>query len=276
MLCYKDTILPNAAIIAYAWSTLLELHLASGGTLSPGLDWTHIGRWRPEVSGESTLTWDGAELESGKVAWNFSSGDSHSKVFRLREALTADEVIALRSALPTDDDEWTLVPGDVEEAEKEWVMVERNGSSLHSALSALTRPLTFQRVLPFVREKYTCPTCVVCNSMIRRYDGGGRHRDPPHFDVYGFVTVVLSLAGQQEFEGPGLYVQANDPKAEHALEMNRGDLVAHQWDLRHGVRVDKGSRLSWIMWILQIAEKVASVGMDLGGKTTGTRLQPSN
>eukprot|EP00746_Dinoflagellata_sp_MGD_P139265 gnl/MRDRNA2_/MRDRNA2_72747_c0_seq2.p1 gnl/MRDRNA2_/MRDRNA2_72747_c0~~gnl/MRDRNA2_/MRDRNA2_72747_c0_seq2.p1 ORF type:complete len:261 (-),score=49.81 gnl/MRDRNA2_/MRDRNA2_72747_c0_seq2:17-799(-) len=40
-----------------------------------------------------------------------------------------------------------------------------------------------------------------------------------------------------------------DPDLLHFLQLRAGDAVLHRWDLQHGVQVNRGKRLSWILWL---------------------------
>lgn len=108
------------------------------------------------------------------------------------------------------------------------------------------------RLLPYVREKYKCPHCRVCTSLVRRYVAGERLRHPPHYDNQAFITVVVSLTSQNENFLGGLYVRT-DPGTEQFMPGAVGTAVLHQHDLEHGVWVQAGTRYSWILWLQDTA-----------------------
>lgn len=81
---------------------------------------------------------------------------------------------------------------------------------------------------------------------------GERHRDPPHTDGQAFATVVVALnSAGIDYEG-GLYV-ITDPARPLYTALQAGDAVVHRWDLQHGVQINRGQRLSWILWIQDAA-----------------------
>lgn len=131
----------------------------------------------------------------------------------------------------------------------------RNGE-VRAALRDLTAAPIEEALLPYVREKYSCPRCRVCTSMLRRYLPGERRRHPAHFDTQAYVTVVVSLSAfGQDFSG-GLYVRrggsgaGGEGKGDAYLPLGLGDGVAHQFDVEHGVEVTGGgNRYSWIVWL---------------------------
>jgi TPR repeat protein len=121
-------------------------------------------------------------------------------------------------------------------------------------LDALLRPVTDERITPYVRARYPeqcggprARGCRPCYSLIRRYRQHERRSHPAHYDHHALVTVVTSLSEfGAEYTG-GLYVSA-ERSARHTLALRRGDAVVHQGDLLHGVQVSAGERWSWIMW----------------------------
>lgn len=112
------------------------------------------------------------------------------------------------------------------------------------------------RVLVFVRYRSVCGSegCTPCFSLVRRYRAGERTTHAAHFDIQALVTVVVSLGSYgADFDG-GLYVTTAGERAAQFLGLQRGDAVAHQSDLLHGVRVDRGARWSWIVWFSDAAD----------------------
>lgn len=106
-----------------------------------------------------------------------------------------------------------------------------------------------ERVMPFVRSAYRCPSCVLCTSFVRRYFPNERVRVPAHFDVTSFSTVVISLSPAGNYTG-GFYVQ---PTAHiHSrlfVPMEHTDVAVYDFTLNHGVEVLAGGR--WILanWV---------------------------
>eukprot|EP00929_Paragymnodinium_shiwhaense_P098212 TRINITY_DN59728_c0_g1_i1.p1 TRINITY_DN59728_c0_g1~~TRINITY_DN59728_c0_g1_i1.p1 ORF type:complete len:661 (-),score=102.54 TRINITY_DN59728_c0_g1_i1:516-2222(-) len=163
--------------------------------------------------------------------------------------MSPEEVQTVRSSLPPAED-WILEAGDVEDVEKEWVIIVSRGVVKESRIHEVTQPV-LDRLRPLIKTLYDCPDCTVCSSLVRRYDG--YQRDPPHFDQNGYITVVLALSGADEFIGPGLYVQTRNYSDTRTVRLAAGDVVMHQWDLQHGVSISDGSRLSWILWFSDTA-----------------------
>merc|ERR1719440_1017680 len=110
------------------------------------------------------------------------------------------------------------------------------------------------RILPFVRKHLECPRCTICSSIVRRYSHslGERYRDPPHTDGQAFATIVVALNTAGEDYSGGLYV-ITDPAEPLFVSLRAGDAILHRWDLQHGVQVDSGQRLSWILWLQDTA-----------------------
>ena len=57
----------------------------------------------------------------------------------------------------------------------------------------------------------------------------------------------MSLADYADEYTGGIYLVGAESER-HYLDLSRGDAVFHQSDLHHGVRVDWGTRWSWILW----------------------------
>ena len=96
--------------------------------------------------------------------------------------------------------------------------------------------------------------CRACYSLVRKYMKEERQSHMMHRDGQALVTAVVSLSDYgRDFTG-GLYVAANG-QGRQVIAMRKGDVVLHQYDLLHGVQVEKrtkqqkqGERWSWIMW----------------------------
>lgn len=72
---------------------------------------------------------------------------------------------------------------------------------------------------------------------------------PTHYDLHALVTVVISLSDYgQDYTG-GIYVTTGfNTGRGRVIALRKGDAVAHQSDLLHGVKVEGGKRWSWITW----------------------------
>eukprot|EP00587_Corethron_hystrix_P001982 CAMPEP_0113319966 /NCGR_PEP_ID=MMETSP0010_2-20120614/13954_1 /TAXON_ID=216773 ORGANISM="Corethron hystrix, Strain 308" /NCGR_SAMPLE_ID=MMETSP0010_2 /ASSEMBLY_ACC=CAM_ASM_000155 /LENGTH=633 /DNA_ID=CAMNT_0000177635 /DNA_START=92 /DNA_END=1990 /DNA_ORIENTATION=- /assembly_acc=CAM_ASM_000155 len=132
---------------------------------------------------------------------------------------------------------------------------------LREKLNKIIQPILNDKVTPFVRAQYPdiCDgekgrKCTPCYSLIRRYRHGERQSHAMHHDGHAIVTVVTSLADYGlEYLG-GLYVSTGFSQKEY-LSLNKGDSVAHQSTLLHGVQVlekdeepESTERWSWILW----------------------------
>lgn len=114
------------------------------------------------------------------------------------------------------------------------------------------------RLLPYVREEYSCPTCALDNILVRRYVPGERRTLGLHFDVHAYVTAVLGVTDPSEYSG-GLYLQPGvHASSRKFFCIEPGDLVVHSFDLQHGVHMWSGSRYSIIFWIKDSPESVSS------------------
>lgn len=139
---------------------------------------------------------------------------------------------------------------------------------VRTRLRELTRPL-LKRLTPAVNTLYPewCGEggCRPCFSLVRRYNPGTRVKHPAHFDLQALVTVVVSLSSHGvDFEG-GIYVSTGGPNETKFLGLQKGDAVAHQSDLLHGVHVlprpptaPPPSRWSWILWYKDGPENCSS------------------
>lgn len=123
-----------------------------------------------------------------------------------------------------------------------------NGQWIDESAKSLLSDIIAHRVLPLVRERYSCPACALANVLIRRYLPGERRTHAVHFDKQAFVTAVLGLSDPNAYEG-GLFLQPG-PTVESRLfpRIDTGDVFMHSYDLQHGVHVYDGVRYSLVMW----------------------------
>lgn len=122
------------------------------------------------------------------------------------------------------------------------------GQFVHGELEPILRPLVEDRLMPYVRRKYNMPDAVACTALLRRYLPEERRVHPVHLDAHSFCTAVFGL-NSGEFDG-GLYVQPHpDARRREFVDLRRGDVAVHQYDLPHGVHVTNGRRYSLIFWI---------------------------
>jgi len=115
-------------------------------------------------------------------------------------------------------------------------------------LEHVLRPIVETRLTPYVRRRFNVPEAVACTALFRRYVDEERRVHPVHFDHQSFATAVVGL-NPGEFEG-GLFVQGDITRGPDFIALGRGDVVVHQYDLHHGVRVTAGARYSLIFWFM--------------------------
>ena len=103
--------------------------------------------------------------------------------------------------------------------------------------------------------------CRACFSLVRKYMKEERQSHMMHRDGQALVTAVVSLSDYgRDFKG-GLYVAANG-QGRQVVALRKGDVILHQYDLLHGVQVEKNNliqkqhseRWSWIMWFKDSAQ----------------------
>ena len=128
---------------------------------------------------------------------------------------------------------------------------------------------------------------VLCQALLRVYDDGQRRTHPAHFDSDALVTAVIELDATATapgasattaaaataaaaaaaapaaaattagcaagFEGHGFYVQPGahvSTRVPLPMSPGSGDVVAHSFDLQHGVETTAGRRASVIFWFV--------------------------
>ena len=134
--------------------------------------------------------------------------------------------------------------------EVRWVS---HGRYTNRKLAELFRPTIEKQVLPLLRHSplHVSKELVLCEALVRMYEDGARRMHPAHFDGDALVTAVFELPIAQ-YSGNGFYVQPGaHPSSRIALTaelQGAGDVIAHSFDLQHGVEVRSGRRCSVILW----------------------------
>lgn len=230
-------------------------------------------------------------VEDLLVALGGGQAEALPPIFHVRGVLSeADVASALRVASAED----TLYNTDADsvdgQASHELYPLYR-GSWQHPALEMALRSKVEGRILPYVRTRFSCPNCVLCDSLLRRYRPGERRGLQVHFDDHAFVTVTFPLnAGT--YQG-GLFAQ-RELGADHMIRIRRGpkltsrrisqlrskglwplprqewlegpflrpgDALVHQSELLHGVRtLGEGIRYSIVFWIARSLEACLEEG----------------
>lgn len=130
----------------------------------------------------------------------------------------------------------------------------KDGQWRDAHLQVLLDDFVRGRLLPYLRKRYTCSTLALADVLIRRYAPGERRGLGTHFDGQAMVTAVMGLNDPCEYEG-GLYCQP-EPHASSRMffHSDPGDIVAHSFDLQHGVFVKEGTRYSMVFWFKDCQE----------------------
>lgn len=116
-----------------------------------------------------------------------------------------------------------------------------------------------KKLLPYIKARYACKKCVICTVFLRQYNasGNGRRNHPLHFDQDAYVTAVVGL-NPHNFSG-GLYIQeGEDAKSSRYVALETGDVLLHQFDVRHAVKVHAGVRHSAIFWVKDSASSCSA------------------
>jgi len=190
------------------------------------------------------------EEASRELRWDFPNFTKRVMIRQLSGLVHPDEAAKMICTLPREFSRESDTVDRLPSYEHYLYHHERLAIPSHTPARVveLSQRIIDNRLLPYVRERYKCPHCRVCSSLVRRYVAGERLRHPPHYDTQAFITVVVSLTTQHEHFLGGLYVRT-DPGTEQFMPGGVGTAVLHQHDLEHGVWVQAGTRYSWILWL---------------------------
>ena len=147
--------------------------------------------------------------------------------------------------------------------EVSWV---REGKHSHPGLFRIFKQTIDEKLTPLIRSiselhgMSDSQGLVLCDALVRIYEEGQRRQHPAHYDSQALVTAVLEIdTGCGGFEGPGFYIQPDAHVSSRLpITMSPGDVIAHSFDLQHGVEVHSGSRCSVIFWFADSAASCAS------------------
>ncbi|KAL1524206.1 hypothetical protein AB1Y20_019114 [Prymnesium parvum] len=188
-------------------------------------------------------------------AWQSDSVRGGARVLWAQTLLPPQVHQAMRALLPSlrfdrDADSVDASPS----FEVRWV---RGGVYTHAPLASIFRATVEQRLLPLLRRSDLAAghDLVLCEALVRVYDDGARRVHPAHYDADALVTAVVEIDsspqedGSRGYEGAGFYVQPGAHVSSRIpLAIAPGDVVAHSFDLQHGVQVARGRRLSVVFW----------------------------
>ena len=214
-----------------------------------------------ELSGSAELLQDAPTVQWCRVPkpWKMKATEGDGAIMLRANGLVQSQVLSAAAAFvqsATMDRDPDSVDG-LPTYELRWV---RQGRYTHRALEAIFRDTIEQRVVPLLRRSplHRGTDLVLCEALVRCYAEGQRRTHPPHYDADALVTAVFELdmtrplaaavAPAVSFEG-GFYVQPGAHRRERMpIRMHPGDLVAHSFDLQHGVEVTSGERCSVVLW----------------------------
>jgi TPR repeat protein len=183
------------------------------------------------------------------VTWKFPNFTKVSTLRRLRNAISEDEAFQMLKLLPK---QFSLAADSVDQLPSHEFYLENHARAYNAKeadlLLQLSHRIIDNRLLPYVRDRYACPQCRVCVSLVRRYQHGARMSHPSHYDRQAYVTLLVSLTTYGEHFTGGLYVRTL-PGSERFIATKVGEAISHQYDLEHGIKVHAGTRYSWILWL---------------------------
>ena len=122
------------------------------------------------------------------------------------------------------------------------------GQYTHDGLRAPLRAASSQ-LLPLA-ERLAGRKLVLCEALARMYDEGARRVHPAHYDGDALVTAVVEI--DTGGFGGGFYVQPGCEPSCGYQSPRPGDVIAHSFDLQHGVEVASGRRCSVVFGLCQI------------------------
>ena len=181
-------------------------------------------------------------------------------VLRARDIVPTDVLDAVRTLLPRlsyDRDE-----DSVDGKPAFQVQFVRDGRFVHRQLGAMLEETLTTRLLPLLRRSRLlegkAADLVLCEALLRVYDEGHRRVHPAHYDADALCTAMFEVDAADDAP-PAFFVQAGAHVSSRApVALGRGDVVAHSFDVQHGVDVRHGRRCSVIMWFTDSASSCVS------------------
>ena len=124
--------------------------------------------------------------------------------------------------------------------QSECQVVAEEGRYHSGQLADLVKKLV-ERVMAYMRQCFRADL-MISRVALRHYQG--QRSFPAHRDHTAYATAVCDLTPR---EASGLYVYVDGERCFPPLR--QGDVVAHGWQVRHGVRMKQGhERMSLIIW----------------------------
>lgn len=248
--------------------SILLLAVCVPANIAPFHDWTSPPR-HVEMPG-----WAGTEAVAHVV------GTANREMQMLPSLLSAEEAAALHDAALRCNAYDESEPDTVDKAPtfQTYLFEDGQPTSAAAEVAALLQPIIDERILPYVRAKYNCPTACLADALLRRYQPGERTALGLHYDIEAFATCIIPLSTQRQEDGPpspdessrgsassarahglaapltsyqgGLFVQGGASRSSRRLVRfaTPGDCLIHQFDLMHGVEVCQGTRFAIALW----------------------------
>ena len=207
---------------------------------------------------QHTMAWSG--LEAAATAGcdgSILAGDAR-QLYLLPSLLSEADVQLVMDQTAADEAIFDTTGDTVDDEAVYLRQIVDDGQVVHEALYSAIVPLLQEKLLPYVRSRYDCPSACVADVLIRRYRPSERRRLAVHFDVSSFATAIVSLSNASDYSG-GLYVQeAPGLASRRFVPLEVGDGLVHQFDVMHGVQVPSGSRFSLVVWFSDSPDSLAS------------------
>lgn len=203
------------------------------------------------------FAWPQSVTVHGKHAWKGrqSPGSVHVKsrgidrhLHMVHNLLLQTEIDALLSMAKS-----VVTDAPVEEHAGTFVSkgnIQMIGMAAPDGAAATLQRAIDERLAPYARQQFNCPSCMVCHAMVKRYqpEPEDEFRSQRQVDASSYATLTTSL-NPDDHDG-GLYVYTGEQG--HARELVRfqsGDVLAHRYDLEKGVRVLNGTRYEATFWL---------------------------
>eukprot|EP00929_Paragymnodinium_shiwhaense_P031056 TRINITY_DN17485_c0_g1_i2.p1 TRINITY_DN17485_c0_g1~~TRINITY_DN17485_c0_g1_i2.p1 ORF type:complete len:429 (+),score=74.28 TRINITY_DN17485_c0_g1_i2:69-1355(+) len=166
----------------------------------------------------------------------------------LSDFMTVSEAAAVGESLEKDSySEATLT---TEDSQPEVCVLADVGTwRLSDPLAAVLKPIVEDRLLPYLRREFDCPSLSTSRvTFLRYYDVDGRRDYAAQVDRDSMATAVVDLDPKS---GSGLYTgaDANGAKNFFVPVTSARDVAVYGWDCHQGVRLQAGDeRRAIVIW----------------------------